>query len=359
MSFSSRIASKLVQLVSLALLLSTLFSPTANAATTSGLYGSADPTYDGVFRQSLSIIALKSAGASVPSKAINWLVQQQCPNGGFEGFRDPANECKPSNPTTYTGIDSSSTALAAVALAAVGKKVAAAKAVRWLQNAQNGNGGMPYFRGGSSDAASTALALIAARAVGLDQTDFTVKNKNLVSYMRMVMLTCDDSEANRGSLAYSKTKPLYSSNMTSSQALAALTGALYNLDEGDAVPTRLACGSEVPKTLTGIKSALAGHIAKELRVNSGVMQSEFGSGTDWGSTAWAVIGLAGSGYAAGYSKSAVTALSLNLETALDYKKQEVNPGRAALIILAAVAAEADPRDFGKTNLVKELQKTLN
>ena len=49
-----------------------------------GLYGSSDPTFDGVYRQSLSVLALEASDRKVPASAIKWLKKQQCADGGFD-----------------------------------------------------------------------------------------------------------------------------------------------------------------------------------------------------------------------------------------------------------------------------------
>src|SRR3954469_17071619 len=72
-----------------------------------GLFGSQDPTFDGVYRQSLSIIVLDAAGANVPSAAVKWLKRQQCANGSFPSFRaDVSAKCgsKDSNATALAVI---------------------------------------------------------------------------------------------------------------------------------------------------------------------------------------------------------------------------------------------------------------
>ena len=92
----------------------------ATAPVPVGLFGSADPTYDGVFRQSLSLLAFVAAGQTPPSDAVTWLLEQQCADGGFEPFRaDVAVACTASDPVNYTGEDTNSSGLAAAALIAV------------------------------------------------------------------------------------------------------------------------------------------------------------------------------------------------------------------------------------------------
>ena len=50
-----------------------LLSATPALAADGGLYGKGDPTYDGVYRQSLSILALEATGRAVPKRALKWL----------------------------------------------------------------------------------------------------------------------------------------------------------------------------------------------------------------------------------------------------------------------------------------------
>jgi len=49
--------------------------PGPAAADTRGLFGSGDPTYDGVYRQSAAIMGLAAAGADVPPSAVAWLLR--------------------------------------------------------------------------------------------------------------------------------------------------------------------------------------------------------------------------------------------------------------------------------------------
>ena len=60
-----------------------------------GLYGSSDPTYDGVFRQSLAILGLHAAGQTPDPTAIDWLLDQQCADGGFSSYNADAGQGLP------------------------------------------------------------------------------------------------------------------------------------------------------------------------------------------------------------------------------------------------------------------------
>src|SRR5436305_2018998 len=51
-----------------------------------GLFGAADPTFDGAFRQGLALMALKVVGVA-DAAAADWLVGQQCADGSWTAFR--------------------------------------------------------------------------------------------------------------------------------------------------------------------------------------------------------------------------------------------------------------------------------
>jgi hypothetical protein len=140
-------------------------SPSASASpsTPPGLYGTTDPQYDGVWRQSLALLAQDTAGVVPSSKAVKWLTDQQCANGAFAPFRaDPAGACD-----AKTMVDTNNTAAAVQALAALGGHEAeTGKAVAWLRAVQNKDGGWGYTAGGASDANSTSVVVGALAAVG-------------------------------------------------------------------------------------------------------------------------------------------------------------------------------------------------
>ena len=103
-----------------------------------GLYGTGDPTFDGVYRQSLAILSLEATDRKVPKSAITWLKKQQCDDGGYMAYRaDTSAACSAPDATTFSGQDTNSTSLAAAALYAVGERNLAKKAASWLLKRQN------------------------------------------------------------------------------------------------------------------------------------------------------------------------------------------------------------------------------
>lgn len=147
----------------------------AATLTPSGLYGTTDPTYDGVFRQSLALLGLRSAGLALPATAVAWLEGQQCgaapaaAAGGFPAYRaDTAVPCDAPDPMTFVGPDTNSTALAALALTGVAGWTGGPAALDFLAAAQGATGGAPFISGGDVDPNSTALVILAVRAAGED-----------------------------------------------------------------------------------------------------------------------------------------------------------------------------------------------
>lgn len=102
-------------------------SASPSQAIPTGLYGSTDPMYDGVWRQSLALLALDTVEEKPGAGAVRWLVGQQCASGAFAAYRaDATAKCD-----AKTAVDTNSTAAAVQALAAVGGQDAeAGRAVR-------------------------------------------------------------------------------------------------------------------------------------------------------------------------------------------------------------------------------------
>jgi hypothetical protein len=161
-----------------------------------GLYGSADPTYDGVFRQSLGLLGILAAKGEPADEAVQWLLDQQCSDGGFMAFNpDPGESCVAPDPVNFAGEDTNSAALAAQALAGLGRIAAAKAAIEFLDKARNSDGGWPYIPGGDSDPNSTGLALMAL------STDGTTVDQEAVDYVAALQVGCGEPAAERGGVA--------------------------------------------------------------------------------------------------------------------------------------------------------------
>jgi hypothetical protein len=136
-----------------------------------GLFGAADPKFDGASRQGLALAAL--AAAKVPSSnktvasAINWLARQQCANGLWVSYRSSVTtSCPAADPNTFTGPDTNSTGLAAQGLAAYGKRPRQSAVLASLARVQSADGGFSFIAapGQTSDPNSTALTIQAILA---------------------------------------------------------------------------------------------------------------------------------------------------------------------------------------------------
>lgn len=322
-------------------------SPSATPALPKGLYGSADPTYDGVWRQSLSLLALDTAGAKPGRGSVEWLVGQQCADGAFAAYRpDPAAKCGPKTQT-----DSNSTAAAVQALAALGgHDDVVGKAVGWLKNAQNKDGGWGYSPGGASDANSTSVVIGALVAAGEDPAD--VKGEDGSPYDALAALSVPCGEDGGGAFAYQPGKKgelTANDDATAAGVLGALgqglaadgakAGAAAKCADGDPLTPRDAAGNGA--------AYLAAALAEDGHLVSALPGAE--DQPDHGNTADAVVALA----AAGQKQAADGALAW-LEKNSPGWAAKSGPAAYAQLILAAHATGTDPRAFGGTDLVAKL-----
>lgn len=132
-----------------------------------GLFGAQDPTFDGAFRQGLALMALHGAGLS-DATAATWLIGQQCPNGLWTAFRsDTTTPCPAVDPSTFTGPDTNSTALAMLGLHAQGRTTEPAHGATRLAAVRNATGGWGLLARADqpTDANSTGVVVTALRAV--------------------------------------------------------------------------------------------------------------------------------------------------------------------------------------------------
>ena len=172
-----------------------------------GLYGEADPTFDGVLRQSLALLALDAAGVAPWPEAIFWLQAQQCTAvgdpasaGGFPNYRNPATPCPAPSVATYSGGEVDATAVALQYFARI-EGVDAERtttAAAFLRSVQSPGGGFPWYLGDVDSPNSTALAIGGLIAAGegdaaLAATDWLVAQQ----------LGCDSPDAGAFTSSYS------------------------------------------------------------------------------------------------------------------------------------------------------------
>ena len=335
-------------------------SPKPSAKLPAGLFGSKDPTYDGVWRQSLALLAQDAAGAVPAKKAVDWLVGQQCDEGGFAAYRaDAKADCD-----KKTQVDSNSTAIAVQALAALGghdEEMSAA--VEWLESVQNKDGGWGYMPGGPSDANSTSVVIGALTAADKDPEDVLAgKKKSPYDALLDLQLGCGRKASEQGAFAYQPDKSGKLAPNLDATAAAALAGLGKNLivvpagaKNEDVEP--LDCGAadskdqrEPDEAAAGASYQLAAALKKDKHLEA-VAPGADKPVPDHANTADAVIALA----AGGHRDAARASLAWLEKNSAAWTKD--NPAGIAVLVLAARAAGENPRAFGGTDLVRTLSET--
>ncbi|MEV5881374.1 prenyltransferase/squalene oxidase repeat-containing protein [Streptomyces sp. NPDC052020] len=326
-------------------------SPSASASASApvGLYGTADPTYDGVWRQSLALLAQDTVGVEPPARAVDWLTGQQCADGAFAPFRaDPAKPCD-----AKTMVDTNSTAAAVQALAALGGHDAATgKAVAWLKSAQNKDGGWGYSPGGPSDANSTSVVIGALVAAGQKPERVARGGKTPYDALLAFALPCDGE--GEGAFAFQpdeKGELSANADATAAGVLGALGKGLAT-GPGEAADADCAGSGEPTRQQAAAHGAayLARAVAKTGHLTSALPGAA--DQPDYGNTADAVVALA----AQGGAERAAKPLRWLEKNAVTWAKQS-GPAAWAQLVLAAHATGTDPRAFGGTDLVAQLQAT--
>src|SRR4051794_5953366 len=168
-------------------------SVTTNNSADVGLFGASDPSFDGAFRQSLGLLAEQVAGVH-DTAAITWLVNQQCPDGGWTAHRSDLS--KPCPTKGFTAEDSNSTALAVQALHRLGV-TPKHDALPFLHSLQDSDGGFPLITGSGTDPNSTALVVQAIQAVGQDPTSasWTKSGHTPIDALMASWINCPNSDA--------------------------------------------------------------------------------------------------------------------------------------------------------------------
>ncbi|MCW8382690.1 prenyltransferase/squalene oxidase repeat-containing protein [Streptomyces justiciae] len=320
-------------------------SPSPSVVLPEGLYGAGDPTYDGVWRQSLALIAQHRADVRPAAKAVDWLAGQQCANGSFAPFRsDPAKACD-----SKTLVDTNSTAAAVQALSALGEHQAVVdKAETWLRSWQNKDGGWGYTPGGPSDANSTAVVIGALSATGLDPAKDVLRNGHSpYDALLDLALPCADG----GGFAYQPDKKGKLAVNADATAAAVVGAAGLNMVTAQADDRGKGDCADGPADPEQAATNGAAYLAKAVRKDGYLKSALPGSEDqpDYGNTADAVVALA----VRDGASAAREPLAWLEKNSAAWAKQS-GPAAYAQLIIAAETAGADPRDFGGTDLVKEL-----
>ncbi|GGW39352.1 hypothetical protein GCM10010503_14530 [Streptomyces lucensis JCM 4490] len=313
----------------------------------SGLYGKADPTYDGVWRQSLALLAQRTLGYRPAAGAVDWLTGQQCANGAFAAFRAaPGKACD-----SAVKPDSNSTAAAVQALKAVGGRGGAvAKAVGWLKSVQNKDGGWGYYPGGPSDTNSTSVVIGALAAAGTDPADVRKSGKSPYDALPAWSIPCGQDGG--GALAFQpdkKGKLLANADATAAGVLGAL-GKGFVAEAGKA-PAEDACAKAAHPAPARVADNAGAYLASAV-AGTGHLKSTLPGAKDqpdFGNTADTVVALAADGRTA-QAKKAYAWLEKN---ATQWAAQS-GPAAYAQLVFAAHAVGARPADFGGTDLVRSL-----
>jgi hypothetical protein len=320
-------------------------SPASAAGPDAGLYGTTDPTYTGVSDQSLAILGLVSVGVEPSAAAIDWLVSQQCLDGSYQAYRASIRTaCGPSDPVNFSGPDTNSTALAALALDSVGKLTQAKKAANWLTKAgakaPNGTTGIAYYPsvGALPDTNSSALAYLAMTGLGI--------NSAVVDQVRTYLLSSITPCAQSGGAKY-QIGDAGVNNSASAQALFGLKG-LTPAEPANKLAADLKCGKN---KVTNLASYLSGQL------KTGLLSSFPYDGTDFGNTAATVVSFNTMKVGKASVSNAITALKANAK-AWALKDGKVDAGALGNLLSAAQATDSNPKKFGGMNLVTTLTNSM-
>jgi len=207
-----------------------------------GLFGAQDATFDGAYRQGLSLAALaavgRTGGAAVTA-AESWLTGQQCPDGGWTSLVTTANPCN-GKPAQYAGPDTNSTALAVEGLEAQGAltPAAASSALHFLKRAEDPDGGWGYepHSPGSTDPDSTSLVIQALLALGTPPSS-TALTRSGIDPVASLLADQVTSGPGTGGIAFPGISG--ADLLATYQAIPALAGVTFAYDLGTPVVTKV------------------------------------------------------------------------------------------------------------------------
>ncbi|GAA2087581.1 terpene cyclase/mutase family protein [Streptomyces albiaxialis] len=354
--FSVAVAAPLALCAAAAAATAVAAAPTAVAdeKTPPELYGKADPKFDGVWRQSVALLALDAAGAKPSPKAVSWLSTQQCEDGSFPAYRaDPKAKCD----AKKTPADVNATAVAVQALSASigGPNAGTDKALDWLKSVQNKDGGWGYNPGSPSDANSASVVVGALVSAGVNPTEWKKEGKTAFDALLSLQIDKDTKGAKKdayGAFAYQPGKGDELDPNDDATAAAVLAGMRQDLKlTGDKEGHGASPKKQADKG--------AEYLAATLKKNGGYLKAATpgakGKGKpDYANTADAVIALS----AAGHKDEAKTSLDWLGDNLGKWDKAEDDPAALGILILANRATtDGDPAQLGGTDLLKRLAAT--
>ncbi|MFJ9605519.1 prenyltransferase/squalene oxidase repeat-containing protein [Kitasatospora sp. NPDC101176] len=314
------------------------------AAVPDGLYGKGDPTYDGVWRQSLALTALAAAKVTPAASAVGWLTGQQCEDGGWPSYRAAGAACDAKTE------DSNATAVAVQALVALGgHQDAVDKGVQWLKANQNADGSWAYNPGSPGDANSTGLAVNALFAAKADPAAVAKAGRNAFDGLALYQLGCAAPADQRGAFAYQPdpaTGALAPNALASGQASLAAAGGhlpVATTARADATPKALGCPDGAPAAPVAHADsgeAAAAYLSAQLTAGGDHLSLTTPGAPatpDYTATAWAALGLIQSGH----PQQATGAVDWLGKEGATWTKGGTDAGATATLLLVTQAAQRD------------------
>lgn len=322
------------------------------AASEAGLFGSQDPTYDGVYRQSYALLGLAATDTRAPRVTIEWLLSQQCADGSFVAYRaDLDVPCPAPDPVAYTGPDTNSTSLAALALLEHGEARAARRAIDWLTRIQLRGGGWGYVEGSPADSTSTALSLEAIASVKGNAPQRRAATRWLVRQIS----PCEAPVSERFGIRYQP--GAIPDGISTSQGLLALTKAFPVRERAQrkAMPTVTCDAKDRP---VDPASAVTRWIATTINAQGGSIPDPFTPGAaDWNSTALGIVGMVASRTSGRATQLALTSLEANAQAYVNDGTAD-RPAALGTLLLVTKATGSDATDFGGIDITMRLLDTI-
>ncbi|MFI6587060.1 prenyltransferase/squalene oxidase repeat-containing protein [Embleya sp. NPDC050493] len=308
------------------------------------LYGKSDPSTDGVYRQSLAVLALASTDSTPAPTAIEWLLGQQCADGGFTAYRaDPATPCDADREDTVA----TATAIEALrALRTYDTRVA--RGVDWLRSKQLADGSFAAVPGPNAigDPTATAAAISAIVTSGISPELLrSPQGRTPTDALAAAQLRCAVPEPDRGAFAAGPGAPV-DPLLTARSVLALGYGTQPAVPAPSIAVTPIVCPGAEPNRQAAAQGGAAWLIAK-LKAGG----NHLGGPTDFDATAAAVQALSATGHPA-EAGAAVDWLAAGAKTMAGN-----DPVRLASLILAAVATNRTVTTFGGLDLPNLLAAT--